>query len=96
MAVSGNSMVPKYKDGDWLFVRWFQSTIAEISLSDVVVVERGERPGIFLIKRIQKKHGDIYWVEGDNSESSDSRTWGWIPKNEIVGKVLFRFRKGKK
>lgn len=89
-------MAPTYSDGDWLFVRWFHGGLAKISLNDVVVIERGERPGIFLIKRLQKKDGDTFWVQGDNFESSDSRTWGWIPESEIVGKALFRFRKGKK
>jgi hypothetical protein len=38
---------------------------------------------------------ETVWVEGDNSDSTDSRTWGWIMPNEIVGRVLFRYRKGK-
>jgi len=63
-------------------------------LGKVVVVEREERPGIFLVKRLQKSHGGIYWVQGDSDESTDSRTWGWIPANEIVGVVLFRYKKG--
>jgi type IV secretory pathway protease TraF len=43
---------------------------------------------------LQKSHGGIYWVQGDNDESTDSRTWGWIPGNEIVGVVLYPISQG--
>jgi phage repressor protein C with HTH and peptisase S24 domain len=92
-------MFPTYKDGDWLLVSWFPagltSSVGDRILGKVVVVEREERPGIFLVKRLQKSHGGIYWVQGDNDESTDSRTWGWIPGNEIVGVVRFRYKRGK-
>ncbi|CAB5042577.1 unannotated protein [freshwater metagenome] len=96
--VAGQSMLPAYSDGDWLLVSWLDavpdSEAAGNSLiSKVVVVEREERPGIFLVKRVQKFHAGNYWVQGDNSESTDSRTWGWIAPSEIVGRVLFRYRK---
>jgi signal peptidase I len=90
-------MAPTFKDGDWLLVSWFPEVLTPIVgeriLGKVVVVEREERPGIFLVKRLQKSHGGIYWVQGDNDESTDSRTWGWIPANEVIGVVLFRYRK---
>ena len=92
-------MSPTYKDGDWLLVSWLDGGLAPLVgdriLGKVVVVEREERPGIFLIKRLQKSHGGIYWVQGDNDESTDSRTWGWIPGNEVVGVVRCRYRKGR-
>jgi type IV secretory pathway protease TraF len=92
-------MEPTYFGGDWLLVRWFDSPPTNCQgdklLSKIVVIEREERPGIFLVKRLQKSHNGIYWVEGDDPESSDSRSWGWIPANEIIGVVLLRFKKSK-
>jgi len=93
--VEGRSMEPTYINGDWLFVLWMQEAPNRAPLGSIAVIEREERPGIFLIKRIQKEHAGNYWVEGDNSESTDSRTWGWIAPHEIVGRVLFRYRKGR-
>ena len=92
-------MAPTFKDGDWLLVSWLDGGLAPLVgdriLGKVVVVEREERPGIFLIKRLQKSHGGIYWVQGDNDESTDSRTWGWIPANEVIGVVLTRIKKSR-
>ena len=89
-------MAPAYRDGDWLLVSWFPAgltaSVGDRILGKVVVVEREERPGIFLVKRLQKSHGGIYWVQGDNDESTDSRIWGWIPGNEIIGIVRFRYK----
>jgi phage repressor protein C with HTH and peptisase S24 domain len=91
-------MAPTYVEGDWLLVSWFpgglEQTKSERILGKVVVVEREERPGIYFVKRLQKSHGGIYWVQGDNDESTDSRTWGWIRAHEIIGVVLFRYKKG--
>ena len=38
-----------------------------------------------LTKRLIKKEGDCFWVEGDNKGNSyDSRTFGWICKNQDI------------
>ncbi|CAB4917358.1 unannotated protein [freshwater metagenome] len=89
-------MAPTYNTGDRLFVLWLQEAPNRVRLGSIAVIEREIRPGIFLIKRVQKSHAGKYWVEGENDESSDSRSWGWITPSEIVGRVLFRYRKGEK
>ncbi|MSW47820.1 MAG: S26 family signal peptidase [Actinobacteria bacterium] len=92
MAVSGASMAPKYRNGDWLLVRWGGGFYVD----HIVVIERESYPGIFYIKRVKSIKGNEVWVEGDNRQSSeDSHKWGAISPEEIVGKVLFRYRKGK-
>ncbi len=92
--VDGESMAPTYHHGDHLFILWMQEAPHRVPLGSIAVIEREERPGIFLIKRIQKVHAGNYWAEGDNKDSTDSRTWGWITPSEIVGRVICRYRKG--
>lgn len=92
VAVSGDSMLPTFRTGDWLLVAWGD----KFTLGDVVVVEREERPGVFLIKRVVHDVGGKFWVEGDNkSISTDSREWGPIAGAEIVGRVVTRLRKSR-
>jgi hypothetical protein len=33
-------------------------------------------------------------VRSDNESGTDSRTWGYLEKEEIVGKVLMRIKRG--
>jgi len=90
VAVAGDSMAPTYRSGDWLVVRWK----GPFRANQVVVVEREDHPGVFLIKRLLRIEGGRYWVEGDNkSLSTDSRVWGAITPEEIAGRVLLRYRR---
>ncbi len=91
VAVAGDSMLPTYSNGDWLVARWART----FKVGQVLVIERQERPGIFLIKRLMQIDNENFWVEGDNSAaSSDSREWGWRNSGEVLGRILFRYRKG--
>ena len=73
--------------------------LSSLAVGDVVVIEREEQPGIFYVKRIADVREPecelpMIYILSDNEEGTDSRTWGWIPANEIIGVVLFRYKKG--
>ena len=82
--VQGKSMLPALKPGqDVLVLTWF----FEAKKWDIVVIKHGGRE---MIKRIQKVHDRKYFVEGDNKkESTDSRSFGPVTKDEIIGKVIW-------
>jgi len=94
--VSGDSMAPTYKSGNRVIVKIFSDSPKNISINDVVLIERDVMPGIFFIKRVTNKEGDSYWVEGDNTDPevltrmNDSRVWGLIKREEIKGRLLFQ------
>lgn len=98
-------MAPTLNRGDWLLVRYFQPTSepAQAKVGRILLIERTEQPGAIYIKRLINIRGDspnrhfkTYWVEGDNkSQSQDSRSWGAIHGEEIVGRALFRYRSKK-
>lgn len=51
---------------------------------------RDPRDGKTIIKRIIKIENNRYFVEGDNkAASTDSRDFGMIDKDNIIGKVVF-------
>jgi hypothetical protein len=38
-----------------------------------------------------------FWVEGDNKEkSTDSRSWGALNSDEVIGKLILRYRRAPK
>ena len=98
VVVSGNSMSPAYNDGDWLIVRKLSGVKHRLRIGGIYLLQDPARPGVKLLKRVKEsrmEHGVIrYWVEGDNSNSSDSRDWGWIDCEQFLAKVILRYKKG--
>jgi signal peptidase I len=94
--ISGESMAPTYRSGERVLVLMFSVLAAKVSIGDVVLIEREVMPGIFFIKRVIKKQGTTFWVEGDNNEPevltrmNDSRNWGHINQEEIKGRLLIK------
>ena len=96
--VEGNSMLPTFRHGQRVWVKFYEETIsAERVLrlrGRVILVEREEYPGIFLLKRLEKVHGDLIWIEGDNKDPAiselqhDSRKFGWLARETVRGAVL--------
>lgn len=83
--VLGNSMVPTLSTGDFLLVRQTRT----LKIGDLVVIVQGENN---LIKRVVDENRNQVWLSGDNlRESNDSRNFGWVDKNQIIGKVILRY-----
>ena len=85
--VFGDSMLPILKNGQQVIVEKFSYLFFNPKINDIVILKNPDN--INIIKRITKKEGNSYFVEGDNAkESADSRKFGFIQKKEILGKVI--------
>jgi len=101
--VNGESMQPTLMNGQLLVVSesafWFSAP----QRNDVVIVQYAGDTNVHFVKRIVGIPGDTvmynnsplvlgptqYFIEGDNRNfSTDSRVYGPIQKNQIIGKVL--------
>jgi signal peptidase I len=104
----GDSMSPNFNDGDWLLFRLLPAKTKSGKLvGKVVLIQRQSQVGTdFLqVKRVIKadesnesneSNETKFWVEGDNkSASTDSRSWGALDSTEVIGKLLFRYRRAK-
>lgn len=103
--VSGASMEPTFENGDYLIVDELSYRFREPQKGEVIVFRWPLDPSKFFIKRIIGLPGETieeigqkiildqneYFVEGDNyNHSSDSRIWGPVPKNLIIGRAFIR------
>ena len=77
-------MLPTLKPGqDVLVWCWFYTP----KIGDIVAIKVNGRE---MIKRIQSYNGRGYFVQGDNKDqSTDSRKFGPIKKEQIIGKVIW-------
>ena len=82
--VSGLSMIPTLAPGERVLVR----LDGPIVLGDIVVFNREQQ---FDIKRILRIEADGIFVQGDNDVvSTDSRTYGLIPHENVIGVATYR------
>lgn len=131
--VEGSSMIPTFKDGDYLIVDQISLRVEEPKRGEVIIIKYPKDPKKFFIKRIIGLPGetvivdrgkvfiqdpeenapvefnedyivynkdenfkiilksDEYFVMGDNrAGSSDSRVWGPLPAENIVGRPILR------
>ena len=83
-------MAPTLLEGDMVLVNRFSYWLRKPGFKDIVAL-KDPRDGKVLIKRIIKSDGQKYFVQGDNkNHSTDSRVFGMIRKENIVGKVVFK------
>lgn len=86
--VEGSSMMPQLKAGDLIFLLKTQ----KLKVGQIVIAKRPDRQNLLVIKRVKAITKNGYWLEGDNSlESDDSRIFGEVDKDLILGKLMFRY-----
>ena len=81
-------MNPSYRDGDWVLVLRSE----RLQPGAVAAVRDPRETRRILIKRVIRREVSSWWVAGDNpTASTDSRTFGPVPPELVVGRVLLRY-----
>jgi nickel-type superoxide dismutase maturation protease len=93
--VNGRSMHPTLSDGTTVLLDTavYQHTAPQIS--DIVLAQHPFQPNSQMIKRITAVTEDgRYFLQGDNPDNldtTDSRSFGAIRPDQILGKITHRF-----
>lgn len=86
-------MLPLLKPGDEILINpyAYQQSLPEIG--DIVVTIHPQKDNLAIVKRVTAiAPDDNYFLTGDNLDAStDSRTWGTIKLQNIIGKVTSIF-----
>jgi signal peptidase I len=88
--VSEASLSPDYQDGDYVLVSSLPYWVGAIRPGDVVVFRRPT--GGVMIKIVERleNEGRSLFVTGRSADSMDSRTFGAVPREAVLGKVIWR------
>ena len=91
--VTGVSMFPLLKPGEDILVdiKAYRHCLPKID--DLVVAKHPHRPDLKIIKRVAfvDKNGDCFLVGENREESSDSRSFGFVSSQQIIGRVTSKF-----
>lgn len=86
-------MLPKFKPGDSIISFNWAYLFSKPKVGEVVVLKKSGKDIIKRIQNIHDRNAFEIFVIGDNpKESTDSRSFGWIKKNQIIGKVIYALR----
>jgi nickel-type superoxide dismutase maturation protease len=89
VVVDGLSMIPVLAPGEHLLVR----VGGVVRPGGIVVARRPDRPDLLVVKRAVERRDGGWWLAGDNpGASDDSRTFGVVPDDSIVGVAVLRYR----
>ncbi len=85
--ISGDSLYPLRKDGEKILcIKVFN--FIPVRIGDIVVFQKEEYPK--MIKRVRHIDNNRYFVQGTIPQSIDSRNFGYLKKEEILYKQLFK------
>ncbi|MDJ0743616.1 MAG: nickel-type superoxide dismutase maturation protease [Xenococcaceae cyanobacterium MO_167.B27] len=93
LRVTGASMQPLLQPGEEILIDINAYKKASPQIGDIIVAFHPYRPKFPIVKRIVsiEKDGSLF-LQGDNTlESTDSRSYGAIQLDQILGKVTSRF-----
>jgi len=93
--VRHRSMSPLLNPGDFLIVNRWAYAFRDPRIGDLIVFKDPEREGRFLCKRVvEVKDAGTFVVRGENlAVSRDSRSFGPVSRDLIVGRVWSKARK---
>lgn len=93
LKVTGISMLPLLQPGEEILINPYAYQKFKPKVNDIVVTTSPHYRELAIVKRITAIDLDgKYFLSGDNpAASTDSRHWGTIETQDIIGKVTSRF-----
>jgi phage repressor protein C with HTH and peptisase S24 domain len=91
--ISGNSLAPEYQEGDFVLIAKMPPFLYSVREGDLFVF----RHPLFgtMVKKVHRVSADAnqICVIGTHENSIDSRQFGPVRKDELIGKVIWHIRR---
>lgn len=87
------SMTPTLLPGDIILIDTWLTKTQSAKIGDILVFKQNDK-SVVMVKRVrdirQTGSDQEYFMTGDNQQrSTDSRSFGWITQDKLIGKVKF-------
>ncbi len=82
---TGPSMLPTVEPGDHLLC-----TRTRLPEPGQLIVFRHPHRDIPVLKRVEATRAEAFWAVSDNPVGSDSRSFGWVAGERILGRVTLQ------
>lgn len=96
LKVRGNSLCPDFLEGDYVLSAKVPFPAGRIRAGDVIVFRQ---PGYntLMIKRVDQvlDQGKSFRVRGTQIDSTDSRDFGPVARDHLIGRVIWHIRQRK-
>ncbi len=88
LRITGNSLNPTYQEGDFVFISKIPFLFHPLRPGDVIAF-RQPSYGLLIkqVQRLEPESGAVF-VTGSHPESIDSRHFGSIPRQAVLGRVI--------
>jgi signal peptidase I len=93
MKVAGVSLHPAYRNGDFVVVSKIPILLRGVRPGDVVVFQHPRLGRLIKLVEHLEAGGHSLYVVGLDADSVDSRTFGAIPRETVLGKVIWHIPK---
>ncbi len=91
--VTGDSLSPDYREGDYVVIATIPFFLNRIQVGDVIVFQQPTYGT--LIKKVAQieRSGEQFFVVGVHSNSVDSRHFGPVLRQSLIGRVIWHIPK---
>ena len=90
LKVKGDSLYPDYTNGDFVVIAKSPFCAGRIRVDDVVAFHQVHYG--LMIKKVAAVLPEGLNVRGSLVESIDSRQFGLVPRQDVIGKVIWHIR----
>jgi len=94
--IKGDSLYPEYRNGDYVLLTWSPFAFKRLKIGDIVAFMHPNYG--LLIKQVSRvdDQARMLQVRGTILESIDSRSFGPIPMQTVLGKVAWHIKAPRK
>ena len=93
LKVSGDSLTPEFQEGDFVLIAKIPFLLSHLKANDVVVFQHPDYGVMIKMIDFILPGDDEIFVVGTHDHSVDSRRFGPIKRDDLIGKVVWHIRK---